>query len=81
MSSLLPPLTESASSSVTSAYLGGLPIIALLLLLVLLVAKQASVNMSSVRYRRLSACLDVGVLPLALCALAISANEISRILS
>jgi len=81
MSSLLPPLTESASGSVTSAYVAGLPIIALLLLLVLVVAKQTGVNVSSARYRRLSACLDVALLPLALCAVTISANEVSRILS
>jgi hypothetical protein len=81
MSSLLPPLTESASIPVTSAYAGGLPIIALLLLLLLVVAKQTSIDVSSAEYRRLSACLDVGVAPLALCVVAISANEISRILS
>ena len=81
MSSLVPPLAaEAVSAPSTSVYAGGLPVAALLLFLMFVVAKQTVVNLSGTRYDRLSRCLDIGVAPLAVAALAISAYEVARIL-
>ena len=82
MSAFVPPLAaEAVSAPSTSVYVGGIPIIALIALVILVVGKQTSVNVSNPRYARLSRCLDVGVIPLGITALAIAAHEVSRILA
>lgn len=81
MTFLVPPLAmEAVSAPSTSIYVSGFPVAALLLLLILVVAKQTSVNVSTARFRRLSRCLDVGVAPLTIAALVISASEVARVL-